>query len=82
MNNFKSFFFLIFIFSRIATNAQVGIGTTTISFGNFSWGKIVLLGRSKENTYNFYGNVGVGGISTSAVVKRTLPLKFENYIIT
>ena len=68
--------------STISGYSGVGIGTTTISFGNFSWGKIVLLGRSKENTYNFYGNVGVGGISTSAVVKRTLPLKFENYIIT
>ena len=68
--------------STISGYSGVGIGTTTISFGNFSWGKIVLLGRSKENTYNFYGNVGVGGISTSGVVKRTLPLKFENYIIT
>jgi hypothetical protein len=68
--------------STISGYSGVGIGTTTLSFGNFSWGKIVLLGRSKENTYNFYGNVGVGGISTSGVVKRTLPLKFENYIIT
>ena len=68
--------------STISGYSGVGIGTTTISFGNFSWGKIVLLGRSKENTYNFYGNVGVSGISTSGVVKRTLPLKFENYIIT
>jgi hypothetical protein len=68
--------------STISGYSGVGIGTTAISFGNFSWGKIVLLGRSKENTYNFYGNVGVGGISTSGVVKRTLPLKFENYIIT
>jgi hypothetical protein len=68
--------------STISGYSGVGIGTTTISFGNFSWGKIGLLGRSKENTYNFYGNVGVGGISTSGVVKRTLPLKFERYIIT
>ena len=29
MNNFKSLFFLLFIFSVLATNAQVGIGTTT-----------------------------------------------------
>jgi hypothetical protein len=68
--------------STISGYSGVGIGTTAISFGNFSWGKIVLLGRSKENTYNFFGNTGVGGISTSGVVKRTLPLKFENYIIT
>jgi hypothetical protein len=56
--------------------------TTSNYFGNFSWGRIELTGRTKENTYNFYGNNGVGGISTSGAVKRTLPLRFENYIIT
>jgi hypothetical protein len=56
--------------------------TTSNYFGNFSWGRIELTGRIKENTYNFYGNNGVGGISTSGAVKRTLPLRFENYIIT
>jgi hypothetical protein len=68
--------------STISGYSGVGIGTTTISFGNFSWGKIELAARTKENSYNFYGNNGVGGISTSGVVKRTLPLKFEKYIIT
>ena len=68
--------------STISVYSGVGIGTTSISFGNFSWGRIELTSRTKENTYNFYGNVGVGGISTSGVVKRTLPLRFENYIIT
>jgi hypothetical protein len=68
--------------STISGYSGVGIGTTSISFGNFSWGRIELTSRTKENTYNFYGNVGVGGISTSGVVKRTLPLRFENYIIT
>jgi len=52
------------------------------NFGHFSWGKISLAFRSKENSYNFYGNNGVGGISTSAVVKRTNPLRYEKYIIT
>jgi hypothetical protein len=52
------------------------------NFGNFSWGKISLTFRSKENSYNFYGNNGIGGISTSAMVKRTNSLKYENYIIT
>jgi hypothetical protein len=56
--------------------------TTSNYFGNFSWGRIELTGRTKENTYNFYGNNGVGGISTSGAVKRTLPLRFENYITT
>jgi hypothetical protein len=66
--------------STISGYSGVGIGTTTIKFGNFSWGKIVLTSRTKENTYNFYGNVGVGGISTSGVVKRTNPLRFSDYI--
>ena len=66
--------------STISGYSGVGIGTTTIRFGNFSWGKIVLASRTKENTYNFYGNVGVGGISTSGVVKRTNPLRFSDYI--
>jgi hypothetical protein len=66
----------------IAGYSGVGIGTTSSSFGNFSWGRIVLTTRAKENSYNFYGNNGVGGISTSGVVKRTLPLRFEKYIIT
>jgi hypothetical protein len=68
--------------STISGYSGVGIGTTTINFGNFSWGRIELTERSKQNTYNFYGNNGVSGISTSGVVKRTLPLRFENYIIT
>jgi hypothetical protein len=58
-----------------------GIATSNY-FGNFSWGRIELTGRTKENTYNFYGNNGVSGISTSGAVKRTLPLKFEKYITT
>jgi hypothetical protein len=60
----------------------VGIDTTSSSFGNFSWGKIELTSRTEENSYNFYGNNGVGGISTSGVVKRTLPLRFKYYNIT
>ena len=66
--------------STISGYSGVGIGTTSISFGNFSWGKIELTSRTKENTYNFYGNVGVGGISTSGVVKRTNQLRFSDYI--
>ena len=68
--------------SSITGYSGVGIDTTSNSFGNFSWGKIVLKSRTKENSYTFYGNNGVGGISTSGVVKRTLPLRFKNYNIT
>ena len=77
--------------SNVLTVDSTGIGsgsgysvgiTTSNYFGNFSWGRIELIGRNKENTYNFYGNSGVGGISTSGAVRRTLPLRFENYIVT
>jgi hypothetical protein len=52
------------------------------NFGEFSWGKVSLAFRSKENSYEFYGNNGVGGISTSTVVKRTSPMRFSDYITT
>ena len=42
-------------------------------------GKIQLTARTEENEFNFYGNVGVGGISTSAYVIRTAPLKYLDY---
>ncbi len=57
-----------------------GIITTSNYFGNFSWGKISLTSRSENNEFNFYGNDGVGGISTSAIVKRSESLKYKNYL--
>ena len=47
--------------------------------GNFSWGRIELQGRSELNAYPFYGEGGVLGISTSALVTRTTQLKAKNY---
>jgi len=47
--------------------------------GNFSWGRIELQGRSELNAYPFYGEGGVLGISTSALVTRTTQLKSKNY---
>ena len=52
------------------------------NFGSFSWGRVLLESRSQQYQYNFYGNNGVGGISTSSLVTRTNPLKFTNYTIT
>jgi len=75
--------------STVFTFDSTGIGsgggysggiTTSNYFGNFSWGKIELTARTEENEFNFYGNSGVGGISTSAYVIRTVPLKYLNYI--
>ena len=66
----------------------VGLGTTTGGtyttsnyMGDYSWGRIDLTGRAQSYTYNFYGEDGTGGISTSGLVRRTNPLKFTNYIV-
>jgi hypothetical protein len=69
------------VFARISSSiGYSGIGITTSNyFGNFSWGKIKLRSRTEENEFNFYGNVGVGGISTSAYAIRTVPLKYIDY---
>jgi hypothetical protein len=81
----------IYFDSTLYTFDSAGIGSdggysgaisTSNNFGNFSWGKISLAFRSKEKSYNFYGNNGIGGISTSTIVKRTSPLKFSDYITT
>ena len=58
-----------------------GIYTTSNYMGDYSWGRIDLTGRAQSYTYNFYGEDGVGGISTSGLVRRTNPLKFTNYIV-
>jgi hypothetical protein len=58
---------------------MTGIVSSFNYFGNFSWGKIQLTGRSENNEFNFYGQHGVGGISTSAYVIREIPLKSKNY---
>ena len=64
-------------------NSSFGVLSGGISsdrnFGNFSWGKIELTTPLKKNSFNFYGSDGYAGISTSAVVTRSNPLKFKNY---
>ena len=69
--------------SRIVTNVDsYGVGFTTVSLpnlGNYSWGKINLDNRSKQRTFEFYGNNGYTGISTSGFVFRNVALKDDNY---
>jgi hypothetical protein len=57
-----------------------GIITTSTYFGNYSWGKINLTSRSENNEFTFYGNNGVSGITTSAIVNRSESLKYKNYL--
>ena len=54
--------------------------TTSFDEGSFSWGKIEFAERVNPQTFDFYGQDGVSGISTSALVNRTESLKFKNYI--
>ena len=58
-----------------------GIYTTSNYMGNYSWGRVDLTGRVQSYEYNFYGDDGVVGITTSGLVRRTNPLKFRNYIV-
>ena len=49
-------------------------------FGEFSWGKMVLVDRaSATNSFDSYNNKGVVGITTGDNVIRTPKLKFKNY---
>jgi len=64
----------------IGSTSYSGIITSSNYFGNFSWGRISLSYRNGDNYFNFYGENGVGGISTSAIVKRTSSLKYSDYI--
>ena len=57
-----------------------GIITTSTYFGNYSWGKINLTSRSENNEFTFYGNNGVSGITSSALVNRSESLKYKNYL--
>jgi hypothetical protein len=67
--------------------STIGGGTTSsIPFGNFSWGRIELDSRTKSISYPAYtlDGIGVGGtnptgIHTSSIVVRTEKLKSKNY---
>ena len=58
---------------------SAGISTSSF-FGSFSWGKLILSPRPNPEEFNFYGLNGISGISTSAIVKRIHPLKYNNYL--
>jgi hypothetical protein len=56
---------------------SVGIGDNVkYNFGIYSWGRIYLSTRTKQNNYNFYG---ISGFTTSTMVKRTNSLKYNRY---
>ena len=57
-----------------------GVGIQTGNyFGSYSWGKIMLPSRSESNAYDAYTLGGVGGITTSPIVRRSRSLKHKQY---
>jgi len=60
--------------------------TSSNSFGEFSWGKVTLDGRTVVTSYPARTLSGIGtneftGISSSTILQRTKNLKYKNYII-
>jgi len=69
--------------TRIKCNVDTfgaGIAHTIRPFmGNYSWGIIDFAERTNTKTFDAFNKNGVIGISTSALVQRTNPLRFKNY---
>lgn len=64
--------------SRTFTVYAGGISSAS-NMGRFSWGKIQLEGRTSPQEFNFYGNNGIIGISSSGLLSRFEPLKYRDY---
>jgi len=60
-------------------NGLTGIGFSNF-YGEYSWGRVVLGNRIKDNLYNAYTLSGYTGIATGTILRRTNPLKYLNYI--
>ena len=62
-----------------AYNGLTGIGFSNF-YGEYSWGRVILGPRIKDNSYNAYTSNGSAGITTGTILQRTNPLKYLNYI--
>ena len=67
------------------TTGYSGISTSEFT-GNYSWGKIVVIGRNESVSYDAHTLSGIGtneftGISTSTIIQRTNKLKFKEYVV-
>ena len=59
--------------------SYTGVMTTSNYFGDFSWGRINVIRSETPKSFTFYGSDGIGGISTSALVVRSNPLRHYGY---
>ena len=58
-----------------------GLGVTNF-YGQYSWGRVDFRARGVDaKAFDYYGRQGSAGISTSALLTRSNPLKSSNYII-
>jgi hypothetical protein len=67
------------IVSVSSYNGLTGIGYSNF-YGEFSWGRVTLGSRVKQNSYNAYTLNGFTGLSTGTILKRTNSLKYLNYL--
>ena len=69
-----------FTFDNTAeTISYSGIITSSLFYGNYTWGRVDLHSRSADNYFDAYAHNGYAGINTSAIVQRTNRLKFQDY---
>jgi hypothetical protein len=69
-----------FTFDNTAeTISYSGIITSSLFYGNYTWGRVDLHSRSADNYFDAYARNGYAGINTSAIVQRTNRLKFQDY---
>lgn len=59
-------------------NGLSGLGFSNF-YGEYSWGKIDLDGRQKNNEYVAETSNGVVGLSTGTIIRRTNQLRYSNY---
>ena len=70
----------VYTFDSRSFTVYAGGISSSFNFGSFSWGKIEFDNRVGIHTFNFYGNHGYVGISTSALITRFSPLKSDDYV--
>ena len=66
---------------NIVSNSTVynGAISTAPYMGEYSWGKIILGNRTKKHNYTANILNGYDGISSSTLIKRSVPLQHSNY---
>jgi len=59
-------------------NGLTGIGFSNF-YGEYSWGRLTNLTRTKPESFTVYNTNGISGINSSPIVQRIEPLKNRNY---